>query len=292
MSRLTYLGPRFSYSEKAAMKLASQIKIGLEVLPLVSAQAVAYSLVSKDREKADFAVLPYYNFLDGLVQECLDLIYENRLFIIGSQRIPIELSLGQPPNAETDHTIYSHPKALAQCSEYLWQNYPKFRQVATSSTSGAAKLVGNEGKGLAISAKDALLNYGLEIVGENVGNKRHGKTNFTDFYVLATTDNDSYDPDLNYFTMIAVTPHMDRAGLLSEILGQIAFYGLNNAKIHSRPAIDEVLTDVEPQMFYLEIMAHKKNENFKRCIDSLKYRLAPKGKNVEVVRVLGSYPRP
>ena len=73
---------------------------------------------------------------------------------------------------------------------------------------------------------------------------------------------------------------------------QIAYYGLNNAKIHSRPALDNVEMDLEPQMFYLEIMNHKDSEDFKRCIDSLKYKLTPKRKDVEVVRVLGSYERP
>ena len=90
--------------------------------------------------------------------------------------------------------------------------------------------------------------------------------------------------------MIAITPHFDQAGLLAGILQQVSFHGLNNAKIHSRPAIDDVpIRGMEPQMFYLEIMCRMDNPDFRRCIDSLRYKLGPGGKRAEVVRILGSY---
>lgn len=88
--------------------------------------------------------------------------------------------------------------------------------------------------------------------------------------------------------MVAVTPHVDRPGLLAEILLQISYYGLNNYKLHSRPAIDDVkLKDYEPIMFYIEIMCHQEDDNFKRCIEAIRYKLT--FKNKEIVRILGSY---
>lgn len=290
--KIFYLGPTDTFSEKAAQLLASKVDGEPELTPLASIGAVAKSVTAAEQGNNHFAVVPYYNYLEGLVQECVDLVYENNLFMIGAQRVPIAFCIGMHPNNKDFTKIYSHSKALAQCSDYIWEHFPDSLELPVSSTSEGSNLVTKNQSGLAISSKAALGRNNLKIIAEDIGNKRHGRSNFTDFYLLSKVPVEHYDPQFDYLTMIAVTPHLDRAGLLAEILGQIAYHGLNNAKIHSRPAIDEVTMDVEPQMFYLEIMCHKSNPDFKRCIDSLRYRLTPKGKDVEVVRVLGSYRRP
>ena len=90
--------------------------------------------------------------------------------------------------------------------------------------------------------------------------------------------------------MVAITPQEDRPGLLAEILQIVANHNLNNAKIHSRPALDNVaMNEIEPQMFYLEIMAHERQENFNTCIEALKSMLVT---STGVVRILGSYGMP
>jgi prephenate dehydratase len=176
---------------------------------------------------------------------------------------------------------------------------------------------------LAIAGCEALRANNLEILAENIGNKRHGRINFTDFHLVAANDVDilkntmefskkssdrarnysnnaqkndclqsNCNPAKQYLTMIAVTPQVDRSGLLAEILNQVAYYNLNSAKIHSRPALDDISTDLDPQMFYLELMCHKSDPDFIHCIHAIRYRLTPKGRDIEVVRILGSYPRP
>ncbi len=289
--KLSYLGPENTYSEKAAKLLVEKLDDGVELIPLPTIEAVARSLSVDSKIHTEFAVLPYYNYLEGLVQESIDLIYENQLYLISSQRVAVEWALGGSEN-NSSNFVYSHPKALAQCSDYLWTHFPNHREIAVASTAEGAAKVKKEKSGMAISSAEALNSYGLKIIGNDIGNKRHGRTNFTDFYLITTND-EFYEPAEQFFTMIAITPQFDRSGLLAEILSQIAYYDLNNAKIHSRPAIDDVsTTDVEPQMFYLEIMCHKSNPDFIRCIDAIRYRLTPRGKNIEVVKVLGSYPRP
>ncbi len=290
--KLSYLGPENTYSEKAAKLLVAKLDEGVEIIQLSSIEAVARSLTSDSKINADFAVLPYYNYLEGLVQESIDLIYENQLCLISSQRVAVDWALGGFKNDSSNH-VYSHPKALAQCSEYLWSNFTNYCEIAVASTAEGAAKVKKEHSGMAIACTEALNAYDLEIIANNIGNKRHGMANFTDFYLIANSDDKFYEPAEQFFTMIAITPQVDRSGLLAEILSQIAYYGLNNAKIHSRPAIDDVSsTDIEPQMFYLELMSHKSNPNFIRCIDAIRYRLKPEGTDVEVVKVLGSYPRP
>ncbi len=292
--KLTYLGPAKTYSERAAQLMIGRLPSPIELYPLPSPEAVAHSLLPDSATRAQWAVLPYYNFLDGLVQECLDLIYENHLYIIDAQRVPVLWSLGMSPTNDEYNIIYSHPKALAQCSTYLWNHYPQARMLAVASTADGARTVRECGRGLAIASQEALLGEDLQIIAEDIGKVRHGRGNFTDFYLISATDNKTgdYDPARQYLTMMAVTPSTDRPGLLAGILTLIADYKLNNAKIHSRPAIDDVHTDVEPQMFYLEVMCHQRHPEFIECLNKIRAFLAAPEDQDDVVRVLGSYPRP
>ncbi len=289
MKRIVYLGPKNTFTGEAAKQLAKKTGTEIELVDLTSVEAVARSVASGN---ADMGVMACYNYLEGLVQECLDLIYEQNLRIIGMQRLPIVFSVGRSSDSTVQEEIYSHPKALAQCSEWLWRNYPNGKQIAVASTAAGAQKVAETKSGLAIASADALKSRGLEVVAEDIGNKKHGRANFTDFYLVARENGVEYDATKQYLTMVAITPHTDKPGLLAEILQQVAFYHLNNAKIHSRPALDAVeIADLEPQMFYLEIMAHEHSDEMRRCIDALRFTLTPKGKDVEVVRVLGSYER-
>ncbi len=290
--KLAYLGPTKTYSEMAAMKQAEKLTGNAVLVPLGSLEAVAKSLRAEGQEKADYAIMACYNFLEGLVQECLDLIYENQLTIIGAQRIAIEFTIGCAPGSKDFGKVYSHPKALAQCSDYLRSRYPQAVPTPMASTAIGAKTVSEGKTGLAIASKAAVMEFGLDILGVDVGNQRHGKANFTDFYLVGTQNRPAAKPDAESLTMIAITPRKDRRGLLAEILAQVAYFDLNIAKIHSRPALDEVASDVEPQMFYLEIMSHQDAIGFQKCVDSLRYKFSPPEGKAEVVRILGSYPKP
>lgn len=288
--KLFYLGPEQSFSHQAARLSMSDESGVIEYIPKVPLENVVKSLYAEG-DNTDMAIIPYYNFLEGLVQESLDLIYENQVYIIGAQRVPIVFCIAGYDQDLERTGISSHPKALAQCSQYLNQHYPNIPHFAVSSTTEGARIVRERHSGFAIASKEGVLQYGLTVIKEDVGNTKHGKTNFTDFFLLAQQDIARYNEKIACFTMIAVTPYIDRVGLLQEILAQISFYNLNLAKIHSRPAIDEVGNlGVEPQMFYLEIVCHKDCEDFKHCVDALEYKFTPKNSHLSAVRILGSYP--
>jgi prephenate dehydratase len=284
-SKLFFLGPEKTFSEEAAKIIIENSDLDLERFPLPSFESVAKSVSDS---KNDYGVLAYYNYLEGLVQENLDLIYENNLQIIGVFRLSINFSIGG--FKEGAKKIYSHPKALAQCSNWLWENFSGLNQIPVSSTAEAVDRVKTMKNGLAIASLDAFEESDLEICGTDVGNKKHGKTNFTDFYLVSRKNGVEFDSNKQYLTMVAITPHKDESGLLAKILNLVAVFNLNNAKIHSRPALDEVdISGSEPQMFYLEIEAHKDEIRFKDCVTALERVLAPEGSSVETVRVLGSY---
>ena len=77
-------------------------------------------------------------------------------------------------------------------------------------------------------------------------------------------------------TLIAIVPTVDYVGLLADILGQIAFFGINLLKIHSRPAPSDD-DGPAPQMFYLETDTPAGSPELRLCFETLEMRLAKQG---------------
>jgi len=95
------------------------------------------------------------------------------------------------------------------------------------STAAGAVQVAKSKKGIAIAHKDALLANGLEIIAEEIEKEDNpkAKRNFTDFYIVSKHNGvEAYDPNKDYLTMVAITPHYDRKGLLAGILNQVAWH--------------------------------------------------------------------
>lgn len=283
---LFYLGPENTFSHSAAKKCSSRLFPVPTLIPRVPLESVVTSLV--DPGSSALALVPYYNYLEGLVQETLDLVYEKEVYIVGSQRLPVQLCLGGF-NPESPQGVYSHPKALAQCSQYLHSHHPDTPLIPTASTTAAASEAAASRAGLAIASRAALAASGIPILADDIGNTKYGVANFTDFFLIST-DPEPLLPSETRLTMVAITPYVDRVGLLQDILLQIAYHDINLAKIHSRPAIDRVETaGEEPQMFYLEMVCSQDQERFTRCVDTLQYKFSQPG-GLDAVRVLGSYP--
>jgi prephenate dehydratase len=291
--KLYFLGPPKTFSEQAAQSIAADLPGATELCPAITLEEVARNLSHDGTSSPNLAVMAYYNYLEGLVQECLDLVYENGLTIIGARRIAIELSIGKSPGATSATRILSHPKALAQCSDFVRRNLPGLSLVPTSSTTVAAKSVLDGKADYAIASVSALEEYGLEVVATDIGNRRHGRQNFTEFFLVAPR---AVDPPLGpkCHTVLAITPNQERPGVLAEILSQVAYYGLNILKIHSRPALERTDDPVEsePQMFYLEILAHPTSADLSKCIDALRYRFGATGGRFDSVRIIGGFVEP
>lgn len=304
-----YLGPAGTFSEMAARKFNTTI--GGDLKPFHSVKEVLCQLNAgrKNELARQFGVVPYYNQKKGVVLDHLDLIYEHKAHIAGVARVPIDLALGAYPGNETDlfphrgvnksYTVCSHPKALEQCENFLFEYIPNRQLISTASTAAAALHALTTKSSFAIAHPSTLKQYELKILFSDIADKRHGIKNFTDFYLVSAEPFSCKRKEFaNYLTMIAVTPHFDEIGLLAKkILTVVADHQLNCAKIHSRPAIDFVEPIIkngnsEPQMFYLEIEAHPSDPEFAVCIDLMRKKLTPIGKDVEVVRVLGTYEKP
>jgi 4-amino-4-deoxyprephenate dehydrogenase len=290
--RLHYLGPPGTFSERAARQLAGVIGAP-ELVPEPSFGAVVAAAAQADSA----GVLPYYNLLEGLIQEAVDLAYEHDLTVVDAVRIPVCFAAGSRDGRLDHPAVASHPKALAQCSEFLAARAPRAQQRAVSSTADAARTAVHEDI-LALAPEETLRAHGLQIVQRDVGNRVRGRVNFTDFMLVVRES--SHAAQLvgvveTARSLVAVSPRGEHPGLLAGILQQFAYYGLNIAKVHSRPAIEVVHADIEPKMFWIEVMAGVADQALTRCLQALAWRFDTE--HGRSVRLLGGWrelrkPRP
>ncbi len=283
---IRFLGPANTFSEKAALAFADALPQPVVLASAASLEAIAQA-VARATDGSSLGVLPYYNFLEGLIQESLDLIVEYRLRIADACRVPISFAIGGWPEAEK--IVFSHPKALAQCSDFLRRHYPEAALENVASTADAPAVVARRRAGCAVASESALEHAGVPVLARDIANKRHGKANFTEFLLLGheAARDTSHHAEALMRTMVAIAPDFDEPGLLAIILGQVAFHRINIAKIHSRPLFLATAGDTEPQMFYLELMCPLSSPALALCVESLRHRFG----RVESVRLLGQFPR-
>jgi len=300
-----YLGPPETFTEQAAKNFAEDFGGKTAKRFALTPQQTLTKAITSVISAEQFAVVPYYNLIEGLIQETLDLLVENHLVIYAARQIPVRFAVGGfLTNNNFDNnsdenidklTVYSHPKALAQCTEFLQRQYPSAIHHETPSTAQGVRQVAENKCGLAVARREALEKNGIPILHDNIGNQQYSRQNYTEFLFVGMPNNKTVEqlpPTNDRRTLIAVIPTVDRVGLLADILGQIAFFGINLLKIHSRPALTDVRGQAHaPQMFYLETDVAADSPELQLCMETLNMRLAKQGETASrrVVRILGSY---
>ena len=316
MITIHYLGPEGTFSERAVHDMAQMTfeEANRSVCEFVPHQTLsrAMAAVCDAADANAFAVVPYYNLIEGLIQETLDLLIERDLTVFSAMQLPVCFAIGgfvqkdalvvQTANVDwpviEKVPVFSHPKGLAQCSTFLQQNLPAATWHESTSTSQAVKQVAEDRFGLAVARRETLEQSGLPVLADDVGNRLYSRCNYTEFLLVGRASSaanivSNETASLQQRTLIAVVPAVDYVGLLADILGQIAFFGINLFKIHSRPApMDD--DGPAPQMFYLETDTPVDSPELRLCFETLEMRLAKQG-NINhngkhcVVRVLGAY---
>lgn len=71
--------------------------------------------------EADFGVIPIENSSAGSVTQVYDLMLQYRFYIVEEKDIPVNHCLAALPGTDIARVVkvYSHPQALAQCSDYI-----------------------------------------------------------------------------------------------------------------------------------------------------------------------------
>ena len=170
--RVTFQGERGAYSEMATLQYFPDAQI----LPM---KTIEEAFESIEIGKADFAVVPIENSIEGSINETYDSLLQTKMHVSGEvyQRIRHCL-ITNKHTSSTIESVYSHPQALAQCRRYLKKK--RLEPIPTYDTAGAVKMI-KERKimnAVTIASKRAADIYKMEILDEGIEDKKNNLTRF------------------------------------------------------------------------------------------------------------------
>jgi prephenate dehydratase len=266
--RVAFQGEPGAYGEMAALDYFPRAKL----LPAKSFQNVFEILESG---KADFAVVPIENSIEGSINETYDLLFKTSMVVSGEihQRIRHCLIVNPGIDDSSIRCVYSHPQALAQCRTYLQKK--SLEPIPTYDTAGAVKLIKHEKmvEAAAIASRRAANLYGMKVLDEGIEDK---KNNYTRFLVLSKAQSKPTGHDGT--SIIFSIRHVP--GTLYGILEEFEKRRINLTKIESRPT-KEVPWEYN---FYVDFEGHSHDKEIKDLIRVLK-------KKTLFIKILGSYKR-
>lgn len=189
----------------------------------------AYKSVEKG--ESDLAFLPLENSFGGDVGAVLDLSFFGTLYINGIYESSIVQNLVGLESAKLSDikTVFSHPQALLQCSEFIREN--GFNTEESLNTTAAAKTVldKNDKTVAAICSAEAANTFGLKIIKSHINESNQNTTRFA---VFSRTMKEANDIDDRFVLMFTVK---NTAGALSKAITVIGKYGFNLLDLKSRP---------------------------------------------------------
>ena len=225
--------------------------------------------------KADYAVLPIENSLAGSIEENFDLLSEYNVAIIGEQILKIDHALlgVKGSKIEDIKTVYSHPKAIAQCDEYIRTKHIDWDVKNLRNTAMSAQKIRDDGDKTqaAIGSKYNAILYDLDILEEAIQDDKNNETRF----IIVSKDK-KYRKDADKISLCLEISH--EPGSLYRILSNLMFNGINMNRIESRP-----IKGVNWQYrFFIDIDGNLNDEAVRNALIGLKEECVS-------IRVLGNY---
>ncbi|WP_435320186.1 prephenate dehydratase [Haloarchaeobius sp. TZWSO28] len=256
------LGPAGTYSHRAARAVAEDVSFRESVTSIVEAVAEG---------EADRGVVPIENSIEGSVTETLDALASYEVAVLQEVVTPIRHAL----LAQSDEfdTVSSHPQALAQCREYLDENYPDVAREPAASTAQGVEHA-REDATVAAIAHPGTADETVKILASDIQDRT---SNATRFFVVAPPSAGSEAGGKSSFV---VYPNTNYPGLLLELLQPFADRDINLSRIESRPS-GERLGDY---VFHIDVDAGLYEQRTKDALSVIE-DIAGNG----WVRVLGSY---
>jgi chorismate mutase/prephenate dehydratase len=291
---VAYLGPKGTFSERAALK---HFGLAAEALPAASIDEVFRAVESGS---SDFGVVPVENSTEGAVGRSLDLMPQTPMSVCGEVVVRIHhFLMAKPAPALRDHVlmakpapalrdqvvanekpasiaevrrVFSHGQSLAQCHEWLNTNMPKVERVAVASNAEAARRAAEEPGSAAVAGEMAAEHYELEILASNIEDEPN---NTTRFLILGDYRPKASGRDKTSMILSA----RNRAGAVYEMLTPFATRGVSMTKFESRPS----RVALWEYLFFVDIEGHRDDANVAAALAEVE-RIAG------YLKVLGSYP--
>jgi chorismate mutase/prephenate dehydratase len=273
--KIGYLGPEGSFSWEAANKIFGNSS------SYISYHTLKDIFLYSELGECDYGVVPLENSRDGIVGETLDLLIDHNVKIVHEISIPVSFSfLSSIQDKSKIKRIYSHPKAIAQCSRWLRENFPGAEIIYTNSTADGAKMAKEDSEGGAVGPSRLSHIFGLNILAEHIEDS-HGEK--TEFIVIKKKDrDDDFFRGRNRGRVLMRLSFCfsvkDEPGALFRVLEPLARRKINMKKIHSRPD-----RNTKKYNFFIEI---ETNEKVRREIEKVFEDIK---KNVIFIKVFGEY---
>ena len=229
-----------------------------------------------DEDKADYAVMAIENSIAGSILQNYSLIRDYHLRIIGEIYIHIQMNLMMLPGVKKEDikTIYSHPVAIRQCTEYLETYFPNAKIIENQDTAASGKIISeNKLKDAAAIGNIRTANlYHLNLVDKGI---ESNKKNYTRFWILSKHATQSKKN--NKASICFEVGHY--CGALASVLDIFAKHKINLNKIQSVPVFGK------PNEYTIHVDVEYENENnYEEAIHEIL-------KNVSSMSILGEYVR-
>jgi chorismate mutase/prephenate dehydratase len=264
---VAYLGPEFSFSHQAARGRFGR-SCGLS--PQASIPDV-FGEVAGDR--CQVGLVPIENSNQGSVGSTHDLLFKTHLKVCGEVFLDVNHALmAAGPDLDEIEVVYSHCQALDQCQGWLRRHLPGVTLEEDWSTAHAAQRAAGRIGAAAIGWELAAERYGLQVLARGIQDYSDNCTRF-----LLVAENDCPPTGRDKTSLLFVVKH--QPGSLHRALAALARQGLNLTFIGSRPIKDRPWEYV----FAADVVGH-------RLADDLATALEEMGREVEWLKVLGSYP--
>ena len=279
LNRFAYLGPEATFTEAALLSFldSRNLRADASTHPMRNAPSALDSVLEGD---CDAAVVPIENSLEGGVPATIDALTENgRLQIIAEVVVPVRFALAVKPGTTREEisSFGSHPHGEAQVRTFMNEYFPEAVYLPTSSTAAAARDLANDAGDhiAAVCPALAAQRYGLEVVAEDIGDRKDAVTRF----VVVTRPGPLPAPTGADKTTIVAALRSDRAGSLLELLEQFSSRGINMSRIESRPTGD----GLGLYQFSIDLLGHIHEARMAEALQGV-HRAALK------LHFLGSYP--
>ena len=230
--QVAYLGPKGTYAEKAAHILSKLA--GFQTPIFVPCNGLNSVIKSIAYNNCDAAVVPIENSVEGGVTATLDSLWKfpdiniNKAIVL-----PIKHALISNGELSDISEVLSHPQALAQCSEWLFEHLPDAITLPTNSTSEAVNMIKGSTFRAAIGSKSLIEIEGLKELAFPINDVPGNCTRF----VLLSKESISSKVNIASFAFSLLS---NKPGALLKALNYIAEFGFNMSKIESRPSKREL----------------------------------------------------
>ena len=224
-ARIVFQGVEGAYSQQAMMEYFGKECDSFHV------ETWKDAMEAIKNGEADFAVLPIENSTAGIVSENYDLLVEYDNYIVGDQVICINHALLGTSDAKVEDitTVYSHPQALMQCSDYLYK-HSNWEKISLKNTAVSAKKVMEDADKThaAIASTLTAELYGLQVLDEHISNTQNNSTRF-----IIVTNKKICAKDASRVSVCFEIAH--ESGSLYHMLSHFIYNNINMTNIQSRP---------------------------------------------------------